>query len=152
VFGWLILLFTVVPVAELILLIRIGGRIGAMQTIWLVLATGIIGAWLARSQGLRTLQKIQQELARGQMPGDSLIDGAMILVAGAVLITPGIMTDCLGFLLLFPPARAALKQRLTKRFQDRVNVVRYEDEPPRMRRRVDAKVTTPDEEDRTDES
>ncbi len=109
-FFRLLLLFTVVPLAELWLLIRIGSRTSATFTIGLVLVTGIVGASLARRQGLQTWQRLQQELAAGKVPSDTLQDGLMILIAGAVLITPGIITDLLGFALLVPPFRALMKR------------------------------------------
>jgi UPF0716 protein FxsA len=123
----LLLLFTVVPVLELALLIRIGRAIDLGPTLALVVLTGVVGAALARHEGLRTLARIQEHLARGEMPARELLDGLMILIAGAFLITPGVITDCLGFLLLIPPARALLRRIVTNYVKDRVAVV----PPPR---------------------
>ncbi len=106
--GLLLLLFVVVPAVELALLIEVGGRIGAGNTLLLILATGFLGAALARSQGLRLLQRIQSETSAGRVPGRELMEGAMVLVAGAVLITPGFLTDILGVLCLLPPTRRLL--------------------------------------------
>ncbi len=101
----LALLFVVVPLLELILLVQVGQVVGLPATILLVLATGLAGAALARREGLRTLTALQGELARGALPGQSLLDGLAVLVGGAFLLTPGILTDVAGFLLLLPPSR-----------------------------------------------
>jgi UPF0716 protein FxsA len=116
---YLLLLFIVVPFVELALLLKLAELTGWWHTLLLVIATGVVGTWLARSQGLRTYRKIQQSLAAGQMPADSLLDAAMIFVAGALLLTPGILTDLLGFSLLFPPTRKLYRGWLVKRFKAR---------------------------------
>lgn len=110
----LILLFTITPVVELYLLIRLGSVIGAFATILLVLGTGIVGAALARTEGFAVLQKLQHRMNHGEFPAEEMIDGLCILIAGVVLITPGIITDLLGFLLLLPPTRAVLKRAITR--------------------------------------
>ena len=110
--GWLALLFIVVPVVELGLLIRLGGFLGLLPTLGLIMATGIIGASLAKQQGLSVFRRFQAETQAGRLPGDALLDGAIILFAGALLLTPGILTDIVGFLGLIPPARTALKRML----------------------------------------
>jgi UPF0716 protein FxsA len=107
---YLFLLFTVVPIAELALLIWLGS-----QTVWwlpvlLVIADGIAGALLWRWQGLRTLTRIQEEMAAGRMPADAMVDGLLIFFAGGLLITPGMLTDFAGFALLIPPIRAVVKR------------------------------------------
>lgn len=116
----LLLLFTVVPLIELALLIQIGRVIGLAATIAIVLLTGIVGATLARWQGLATLRRVQTEMAEGRVPTDALVDGLLILVAGAVLFTPGLITDTIGFLLLIPPTRAAVRRALVDAFRRRV--------------------------------
>lgn len=118
----LLLLFTVVPLVELVLLLVLADKTSWQLTLGLVLLTGIVGAALARHQGLRCLRRIHDQLAGGQMPGDSLLDGLMILLAGAVLVTPGILTDLVGFGLLLPPVRSLLKRRLKDRFRERIRV------------------------------
>jgi UPF0716 protein FxsA len=105
----LLLLFIVVPAIELALLIEIGSRIGTLATLGLIVVTGIAGAALARSQGLRALRQLQRELQAGHLPANPLVDGAIILVAGALLLTPGFLTDVVGFLLLIPGSRRLLK-------------------------------------------
>ncbi|MEM8866091.1 MAG: FxsA family protein [Planctomycetota bacterium] len=111
-FLYLILLFTVLPLTEFSLLWWLAGSIGLAKTVVLVLGTGFLGAALAKQQGVATLFRIRQQLASNQMPTDALFDGALILVAGAVLITPGVLTDAMGFGLLIPPVRAVVKQGL----------------------------------------
>jgi len=104
----LLLLFTLVPIAELMVLIELGEAIGLGPTLLLIFATGVVGAALARREGARSWLEVQQELARGELPADSLLHGLMILVAGAFLVTPGVLTDVAGFLLLTRPARTRL--------------------------------------------
>ena len=105
----LLLLFIIVPAIELILLIQMGRWIGTLPTVGLIVVTGIVGAYLTRQQGLQVLARVQKEVQNGQMPGGTLLEGAMILVAGAVLMTPGVLTDALGFLLLIPQTRKLLR-------------------------------------------
>lgn len=116
----LFLLFTVIPLIELILLIRIGQLLGLWPTIALVLLTGIVGASLAKWQGLRVYREIQREMQAGHMPASRLVDGAFIFTAGVLLITPGLLTDIVGFLLLAPPSRALLKQFIVDWFKRKV--------------------------------
>lgn len=104
----LILAFTVVPALEIGLFVVIGGRIGPVATIAVVLFTGIAGAALARMQGLRALQQIQDTLAKGSMPGGELVEGALILFGGALLLTPGFLTDAWGLACLLPPTRRVM--------------------------------------------
>lgn len=108
----LFLLFTLVPLAELWLLLVLGRQVGLVPTLTLVVFTGALGAWLARSQGLRAFEAVQAELDSGRMPTTSLLDGLMILIAGAVLLTPGLLTDVFGFLLLAPLTRTWIRHRL----------------------------------------
>ncbi len=105
----LLILFIIVPVAELVILLKVGALIGAAPTIALILLTGIAGAYLARTQGLDLLYRIQSELNQGRLPTEELIDGAMILVGGILLLTPGFLTDLFGFSLLVPATRALMK-------------------------------------------
>jgi UPF0716 protein FxsA len=107
--GRLLLLFIVVPAVELGLLIEIGSRIGTVATLGIIVVTGVVGAALARRQGIGVLRRVQAELAEGRVPAGSLADGVIILVAGALLMTPGVLTDVLGFLCLVPGARTLLK-------------------------------------------
>ncbi len=108
-FFKLFLLFAVIPVIEIAILVKVGTIIGALPTILLVIATAAIGAYLVRMEGLSIMTRIQKNLSQGVFPAEELMDGALVLVAGAVLLTPGIITDCLGFLLVFPPTRQLFK-------------------------------------------
>lgn len=112
----LFLVFIIVPVVEIYVLLSVGTLIGLWPTIGLILATGIAGAQLARVQGISVLFSIQQELAEGRMPTSELIDAAMILAGGLLLLTPGFCTDLIGFLLLAPFSRQPLKHYLAKIF------------------------------------
>jgi len=113
----LLLLFIVLPAVELALLIEVGTRIGTPATLAIIVGTGIVGAALAKQQGLRTIQKIQGELDGGALPAGALVDGVIILIAGALLVTPGILTDVAGFLCLVPGTRALVKRGLQRRFE-----------------------------------
>lgn len=119
----LLLLFTLVPLIELTILIKIGSRIGAGTTIALVLLIGFIGAAVARHEGLRTIRGIQADMAAGRLPGDRLIDGLLILVGGILLITPGVITDIAGLLLFLPPIRAWVRTYLKRRLQTKITVM-----------------------------
>lgn len=110
----LLLLFVVVPLLELALLIQIGQMVGLLPTIGLVILTGIGGAALARAEGLRTMWSFRAALAEGRLPGRELWDGAAILVGGALLLTPGILTDLVGFGLLLPPTRRWIQKRIRR--------------------------------------
>lgn len=109
----LLLIFIFVPVMELYILIEAGRMIGLGATLGLIMVTGVAGAWLARSQGLEILERIQQETANGQMPAQTLIDGALILVGGLLLLTPGFFTDALGFSFLVPITRELWRKGLS---------------------------------------
>lgn len=113
----LLALFILLPLAELALLILVGQWIGLGWTLAIVVLTGFLGAALARRQGLRAWLAIQRELREGRMPGSVLLDGLLILVGGIVLLTPGLLTDLFGFLLLVPATRSALKRVLRQRFE-----------------------------------
>jgi UPF0716 protein FxsA len=117
VFGRLLLLFVLTPLIELWLLMLVSKHLGVATTIWLVLVTGFVGASLARRQGLQTWLSIQRETQQGKMPAASMVDAMMIFVAGVLLITPGMMTDVVGFSLLVPPVRAFLRNRFRDSFK-----------------------------------
>jgi len=119
-FGRLLLLFTVVPALELFLLIQLGRYVGFWPTAALVLGTGVVGAWLARREGLKVLRAVNTEMAEGRMPTDHLLDGLLILLAGAVLLTPGLLTDAVGFVLLAPPGRRVIRNGVSKAISKRI--------------------------------
>jgi|TARA_B110000438_G_C15515348_1_gene521746 UPF0716 protein FxsA len=110
--GRLALLFVILPIFELMLLIEVGQVFGLLPTLTLVLFTGVAGAWLARAEGMRVFFQFQKELATGKLPGQAMLDGISVLVGGAFLLTPGIITDFAGFSLLFPPTRRWLQRRI----------------------------------------
>ena len=114
-FGRLLLLFVFLPMIELYLLIMLGARIGPMPTIGLIVLTGVIGATLARQQGLSTLAKIQNELRKGRAPTQELVEGAMIVVGGLFRLTPGILTDFFGFAMMIPGFRRSLAKQFKVR-------------------------------------
>lgn len=104
-------LFALVPLAELYLLLRVGGALGAAPTLGLVLLTAALGSWLVRREGLATVQRLRAQLAAGQPPAEPMLEAACLLIAGALLLTPGFLTDAAGFALLVPPLRRALIRR-----------------------------------------
>ncbi|MCG8635026.1 MAG: FxsA family protein [Desulfobacterales bacterium] len=114
----LFLCFTLIPVIELYLLIQVGSVIGGLNTILLVIGTGFAGAWLARMEGMNTMFKVQQNLNQGLMPAEELIDALIILIAGLVLITPGLLTDFVGLMLLWPVTRNRFKRFLRRKFDE----------------------------------
>lgn len=105
---WLFLIFVAVPILEIALFIQVGGVIGLWPTLAIVVLTAFVGTTLMRTQGLAALGRLQQAMQGGGDPARPLIEGAMILVAGVLLLTPGFFTDTVGLLLLLPPVRAAL--------------------------------------------
>ena len=117
-----LILFIVVPVVEIYLLIQVGSMIGAIPTILLILATAIIGAALLRQQGMETLARFQRNLSSGTLPAQELLEGILLAVGGALLMTPGFVTDAMGFFCLIPFTRKALVRYLIKRSAGRVNV------------------------------
>ncbi len=114
----LFLCFTIIPVVELYFLIKIGTIIGGFNTIVIVLGTGFFGAWLARMEGMRTLIRVRENMQQGIMPADDLIDALIIFGAGILLITPGLLTDFSGLLLLWPLTRNQFKKFLKRKFND----------------------------------
>ena len=115
--GYLFLLFTVLPILELIVIIKVGAKIGALNTVLILLATGAIGAFLARLQGFLVLRKVQDNLNNGIMPSSELLDGFMIFAGGVLLLTPGFITDIFGILLLIPITRSIIKFLLKRKLQ-----------------------------------
>ena len=122
----LLLLFVVLPAVELALLIELGSRIGTPATLGLIAVTGIVGASLARRQGLGVLRRLQEETQAGRLPAGSLVDGVLILVAAALLVTPGILTDAFGFACLVPGFRNLAKRELRRRFERAVREERLQ--------------------------
>ena len=113
----LFLAFTLIPVSEIYILITIGGQIGILPSIALVILTGIVGASLARSQGLQTLGRIQDSFQQGLVPGEELLNALLIAIAGVVLLTPGFLTDAAGLFLLIPATRTLCREWLKRRIE-----------------------------------
>jgi UPF0716 protein FxsA len=114
--GRLLLLFTLVPLLELYILIKIGGYLGAFPTLALVVLTALLGIVLARFEGLKTLQQIRKSLSQGIVPAEEMVDGVLIFVAGILLIIPGVLTDLFALVLLIPYTRTIFKRWLRRRF------------------------------------
>ncbi|MBE9504430.1 MAG: FxsA family protein [Proteobacteria bacterium] len=120
-FFKLFIIFTIIPVIELSVLIKIGSTIGVLNTIILVIFTALVGAYLVKMEGLSVITRFQNNMATGIFPAEEILDGAMILVAGALLITPGVVTDIIGFLLVFPASRQIIKRFLRGYIQKKIS-------------------------------
>ncbi len=117
---YIILLIILVPAAEIAVLLTAGQILGFWTTILLILLTGVVGAYLAKKQGILTFYQFQRQMQSGQLPGETLLDGVCILVGGTLLLTPGFITDTFGFLLLIPVTRTYFKAFLYKWFKNRI--------------------------------
>ena len=115
-----LLMFIILPACELGVLIWSGNTFGLIPTILMIIATGIGGAYLAKYQGLLTMRKVQEQMNRGIMPGEEMIDGLCILLGGILLLAPGFLTDIMGLLLLLPPTRTMIKPAFRKMFRKKV--------------------------------
>jgi len=116
-FFKLILAFTVIPVIELWILIRLGSEIGILNTILIVFLTGVVGAFLAKKEGLGIVNRIRIDMSQGKMPADELINGLCVLVGGAMLLTPGIFTDLIGLSLVIPGTRNFIKTKIREKMK-----------------------------------
>ena len=119
-FFKLFILFTLVPVIELWLLIRVGGIIGFFPTIGIVAFTGVVGAWMARIQGISVISELNTSVAQGKVPGKELVNAVLVFVGGALLLTPGFITDILGFSMIMPGTRDAISVFLMNYFAKKV--------------------------------
>ena len=117
----LILIFIVVPLIEILLLIEIGSRIGTLNTISIIILTGILGGYMMRQQGFAILANIRMDLSQGRMPTTELINGALVLVGGILLLTPGFFTDAVGFVLLIPGSRAFVRKKIQLLIQRKID-------------------------------
>lgn len=120
VFQWLFLFFLMVPILEIYLLLKVGGLIGVLPTVVLVVGTAVLGAWMLRVQGLATWQRLQRSLTKGEIPALEMIEGPILLVGGALLLTPGFFTDAIGFFCLIPYTR----RRIAAYLLNRINIKR----------------------------
>ncbi|MFP5318723.1 MAG: FxsA family protein [Acidimicrobiia bacterium] len=116
----LFLLFLVLPIVELAVIIQVGQVIGVLNTIALLLLVSVIGSWLVKREGLGVWRRFRHQMETGHVPGKEVADGMMIMLAGALLISPGFVTDCVGILLLLPPVRAAIRGTVLRRLAMRV--------------------------------
>lgn len=113
----LLLAFVLIPIVEIYVLIKVGGYIGALNTVIVVVLVGLAGAYLARLQGVQTLFRIRTALQQGRVPSGELVDALLILIAGIMLVLPGFITDLAGLALLFPPTRQIVKRQLMQRLK-----------------------------------
>jgi UPF0716 protein FxsA len=116
----LVVLFIGVPFAEIYVLLQVGHSIGVVNTLGLLIVISVVGAWLAKREGLGVLRRMQRSLDAGRVPGTELVDGFLILLAGALMLTPGFLTDIVAILLLLPPVRAVVRRELRRRFARRI--------------------------------
>ncbi|WNS74564.1 FxsA family protein [Bacillus sp. DTU_2020_1000418_1_SI_GHA_SEK_038] len=114
---YLLLLIIIVPAAEIGVLLLSGNLIGVWPTIGMIVFTGVLGAYLAKKQGLETIRRAREQLNYGRMPGEAILDGISVLIGGTLLLTPGFITDISGLLLLAPPTRSFFKKLMMKWFR-----------------------------------
>jgi UPF0716 protein FxsA len=120
----LFVLFVVVPLVELYVMIQVGQEIGALRTVALLVAVSVVGAWLAKREGLSVWRRMRAQISAGQVPAAHLVDGALILLGGVLLLTPGFVTDVLGLVLLLPPTRVLVRRVLRNAVFGRVEAAR----------------------------
>lgn len=117
----LLVIFVVMPLVELFVIVQVAGEIGVFWTFASLLAVSVFGAWLVKRQGVGVLRRMNAELNAGQLPTNALVDGALVMLAGALLIVPGFVSDAVGLVLLIPPVRAALRTVVVRRLQKRID-------------------------------
>jgi UPF0716 protein FxsA len=123
VLALLVLLFVVVPFVELYVIIQVAHVIGGLQAILLLLAVSIVGGWLMKREGLAVWRQARARVDAGSVPGRELVDGVLVLFAGALLLTPGFVTDAVGILLLLPPVRAAIRGGAVRALERRAGII-----------------------------
>tara|TARA_B100000214_G_C23630776_1_gene473892 strand:+ start:174 stop:623 length:450 start_codon:yes stop_codon:yes gene_type:complete len=116
----LFILFVVVPILELMVIIQVGQSVGAWNTVILLVVDSLVGAWLVKHQGIGLLKKSQDRLRKGELPSDEIFSGVTVLFAGALMLTPGFLTDLVGLLLLVPPIRAGVLMIVRRKFRSRI--------------------------------
>lgn len=114
--GLLFVLLLVIPIAELWAIVQVAQEIGVVQTLGLLIAISVLGAWLLKQQGMATWRRLQMTMQRGEIPTEEVTDGALIVLGGALLLTPGFLTDAVGLILLFPPTRSTVKSVARRAF------------------------------------
>jgi UPF0716 protein FxsA len=123
VFPLLAVLFLAVPLAELYVLIQVGQLIGVLDTLGLLLLVSIVGAWLAKREGIGVLRRMRAQVDAGRVPGTELVDGFLVLLAAALMLTPGFLTDIVAILLLLPPVRAGVRRALRHQIARRIEIL-----------------------------
>lgn len=108
--------FVVVPLVELYVIVQVGQAIGVLETLALMLVVSFVGAWLAKHEGMWVWARVREQVAAGRVPADELLDGALVLAGGLLLLTPGFVSDAVGIVALFPPTRAVLRRLVKRRF------------------------------------
>jgi UPF0716 protein FxsA len=119
----LVVLFIGIPFAEIYVLLQVGHAIGVFNTLALLILVSVVGAWLAKREGLGVLRRMQRALNEGRVPGTELVDGFLILLAAALMLTPGFLTDIAAIFLLLPPVRAVVRRELRRRFARRIEIL-----------------------------
>ncbi|MDQ4097673.1 MAG: FxsA family protein [Actinomycetota bacterium] len=118
-FPVLLVLFLIVPIVELAVIIQVGQAIGVVPTIATLIGVSVVGSWLVKREGMGVWRRFRQQMEAGHVPGRELADGVMIMLAGALLLTPGFVTDVFGILLLLPPVRAAIRVSALRHLTER---------------------------------
>jgi UPF0716 protein FxsA len=121
VFLLFVLLLVVIPIVELTIIVQVAGSIGVLTTIALLLLVSFTGAWLVKREGLGVLARVQRQLESGELPTNDVVDGLLILVAGALLLTPGFLTDAVGLLMLFPLTRIPVRAMIIRHYRHRLD-------------------------------
>jgi UPF0716 protein FxsA len=119
----LVLLFVVLPIVEIFVIIKVAGAIGGWDTLGLLIASSIVGAYLVRHEGWTVMRRVRDQLDRGVMPAREVIDGVLVLAGGVLMIVPGFVTDGVGLLLLFPPTRVVARTALIRRYRNRIDII-----------------------------
>jgi UPF0716 protein FxsA len=119
----LIVLFIGVPFAEIYVLLQVGQAVGVLNTLVLLVLISVVGAWLAKREGLGVFRRMQRSIDARRVPGTELVDAFLILLAGALMLTPGFLTDILAILLLLPPVRAVVRRELRRRVARRIQII-----------------------------
>jgi UPF0716 protein FxsA len=116
----LILLLIAIPIAELYVIVQVAQELGVLNTIALLIVISVVGAWLVKREGLGVLMRVQGQLAEGRTPTKDLVDGFILIVAGALMFAPGFLSDVVGILLILPPTRAVVRRLVLRSFRKRV--------------------------------
>jgi UPF0716 protein FxsA len=119
----LAVLFLAVPIVELFVILQVGQAVGVLDTLALLILISVVGAWLAKREGLGVLRRMQAAVQAGRVPGTELVDGFLILLAGALMLTPGFITDIVAILLLLPPTRAVVRRQLRRALARRIEIL-----------------------------